>query len=353
MRKGNEYHGGNRGARSSQRPQAAYVIVHFNAPNGQRQVLLGKEAVISPKALSIFKSHLRRAGKNQETKTQFKEIFDLIVSEQITAVNGALQLQHKQPWAPGRNLSGILLIGRAALAGGHIERNESAKNAALRELIEEYGIDDSLLTPEVKNKLRTQLKEVHRCSYTTVKNKNRTEVFYSLDLDALTPLQEGLTAANLIAHFDSLKTSSVSELWGKRITKKQLFLDKRKLFVIDAEKLANYFQSGMDEEDKVVNHREIGCLCQLICDELNKLFDPVNCSAKPDFLVKKLLEHQESRLIDTHLEAAKKFLTYLGVKTSLSAMHRLHIATVGHGTNPAPATNEAGSSDAPRAGSKR
>lgn len=97
----------------------AYTIVWFRGADDQVKLLSGRERAFHVKALSELK--LNRHA--------------------ITAISSGRFDFGKN------NLNGVLLIGRTALPGGRANGDESALDAAVRELHEEFGllVDDSQL----------------------------------------------------------------------------------------------------------------------------------------------------------------------------------------------------------------
>jgi ADP-ribose pyrophosphatase YjhB (NUDIX family) len=97
----------------------AYVIVWWDTPEGIL-MLSGRENAVHEKALRELLARGPRVIELDE--------------------NGADRTRQI-----GKNLGGTLLIGRTALPGGRVDRNESFREAAARELAEEFGITQRFL----------------------------------------------------------------------------------------------------------------------------------------------------------------------------------------------------------------
>lgn len=267
-----------------------YVIVHYEDSFGDRRVLLGREAVLHKSALVDMRAELGNLEAHEATSQ--RERFRAALNSNKSVIYEDGKVRFRGPWNRGRNFGGVLLIGRASLAGGKAERGESERDAAIRECVEELRLPRQLLVNETAAGL---LVEVHKDT-TPANGYSRAEVrlYYALDLDKLSgqlpDLAEALSPDVLVREFAQRAAD------GNDGQEKTELLDE----ALDS--CIARMESGLDDGERATMRSELDVLADEFCRIVN-----ANTTTAKTALVNELLSFQESRTIETQLTALKAF----------------------------------------------
>jgi ADP-ribose pyrophosphatase YjhB (NUDIX family) len=232
----------------------ASVIVWFRDPEtGDLKVLSGREN-------AVYQGAVGQLTKNISLRRELAAQRDVLDG---SGANTALQI--------GRNLSGALLVGRTALPGGRLERGESYADGALRELKEEFGLENVAID---------QLVSV------TYDDQPKNERFFSLDLELVFGHDVAAAAARFAAEF---KPNS----------------EKRELEVVDLDRLADLL-AAPDERDVEFLTTEMAKLAGKLCQ----------AGAGRDKFASDLLAYQRSRSLQNQIDAVRAFVASMSASAS-------------------------------------
>jgi 8-oxo-dGTP pyrophosphatase MutT (NUDIX family) len=240
-------------AKSLPRPRA-YVVVWFRDESDAIQFVAARETAVFERALPRVWSSSNRAAARAILRSADSD--PLLDAE---GKNAALKI--------GRNLSGILMIGRAALSGGALDSRESPHSAALRELAEECRIDARRddLVPLPALPAHPEL------------------TFFALDLTARRDW--------LREHVRSFVPTS----------------DKRSLSIVSP---AVFLQllAAPDDDDRAFIRREMARVSRVLCDALSADSDaPLDSDAVARF-ADELYHFQVSRQLPTNVAVVEAFI---------------------------------------------
>lgn len=255
---------------NTKKPTHAYTIVYFKTKNGI-QILSGRESALSQKGLNALKKHLGTLSPDQLTA-----LHNLIENQQPL-----LDEQGASPnFKIGRNLTGAMLIGRTALAGGGYDRklDSTIFDTALRELKEEI-----------------QLTNVTAAQLTALCNKRvdakRCEQYYLLDL------------ATINANPEKFAQQCVSKFRATNNRNNE----KRDLEIIPLEQYGDMLATP-DNQDRAHITESMKTLAKVFCDTLSRLANqPISAAARQN-LAQELTTYQLARPLAGHVEAVAKFL---------------------------------------------
>jgi 8-oxo-dGTP pyrophosphatase MutT (NUDIX family) len=238
--------------------ERAYVIPYFQE-GSEVKVLSGRECAIHQKAFGEFKTKYRN----------WPALYDAIIKNQFQldaeGSNRALFIQ--------RNFSGILLIGRTALAGGRREDGDfSLQATAIRELKEEFGVAEG-----VEESLLERLDEK--------RFDMRYEVYYALDLN-----KKVFDPQEIIAQFNS----------AIDVTNEKRLIEILPIFEA-IEKLKQ-----PDALDVEYIKSEVKSFVEALCDYISSKVGagiPLSCREK---ITAHINAYQLSRKLNSHVEAMQK-----------------------------------------------
>jgi 8-oxo-dGTP pyrophosphatase MutT (NUDIX family) len=255
--------------------ERAYVIPYFQE-SSEVKILSGRECAIHQKAFNEFKTkyHHWRMLYDAITKNQFQ------LDEEGS--NRALSIQ--------RNFSGILLVGRTALAGGRREDSDRhLQAAAIRELKEEFGIVD-----EIEESLLERLDEK--------KFGTRYEVYYALELN-----KKIFDPQEIMARFNT-RISAASE--------------KRMIEILPIDELVEKLKQLDALDIEYINNKVrhfVEALCGYISGKVNADI-PLSCRER---VATHIIEYQLSRKLNSHVEAMQKFQSQMAQCAPAAMRHQL------------------------------
>ena len=266
--------------------QRAYVIVYLARPStGKRAYLLGLESVIHPRARAEMREKLAKPSAH----SQREHLKQLILDDKppLVATKGGRIAGHG-PWQGG-NFGGTLLIGRAALFGGRVQRGEAVKDCAVRELVEELRLPTSLLSDETA---RTALTDA--LDYIGAEAVPQGHHYFSLNLSderlqANDAVREACTLDAIVINFTLDATTNADRV------------EKRALKLVDEREFIDALRYGPTSEDLMVIERDVTDLARELCDILD-------IAEMPRSLVNHLVAYQRSRSLPGHADMAEKFV---------------------------------------------
>lgn len=246
------------------RSKRVYTFLHFKGEDGGTRVILGKEQALHPGALDEMRDILGNFPSQCESMKKCLENGQDLIDE-----NGRPLCMGQ--WSGG-NFGGILLIARSALPGGRVEKTETVEEAAIREMVEEYGIN-----PCVKSRY---FRFAQVCCIRRPRS-NIEEVYLSLDLDE--HFSKELDENDLMAPKSILAGGPTDE--------------KRSIFSVPLSDLVKEFDDEITEGDLVFLDGEIEKLSNEFCAL-------VGAQGYEEAVKKKLLDFQIKRHMHTAQEAS-------------------------------------------------